>query len=156
MLSVRTLIVLSFSVVMSFSATAFAGTSTDESGTLVCVNDKWEEKVLDDGTKVADYAGPCINIPADPAAERFVEDCTGKYEFKPDDTWKGSGTCTLNLKDGHITSAWEEGSDLKEYTYKYTGGDGKYKGAGGSGTYKTDNLSDRFAGGHFKGKMELP
>ena len=30
--------------------------------------------------------------------------------------------------------SWEEGSHLKEYIYKNTGGTGKYEGASGGGT----------------------
>ncbi len=41
--------------------------------------------------------------------------------------WKDSGTCTYTFKDGDkISDAWEEGSHLKEYIYKYTGGTCKY------------------------------
>lgn len=133
-----------------------AAEAINEAGVMVCANDKWDEKEIEKGHKLVDYAGPCVNIPDDPAAEKFVEDCKGKYEYLPDESWKGSGTCTLNLKDGHVSASWEEGSHLKEYTYKYTGGDGKYKNAGGGGAYKTDNVTDRFAGGRFKGKMVLP
>ncbi len=150
------LFAVSAGLLVSGSFTVAAGKNVSEAGVIVCVNDKWDEKEIEKGHKIADYAGPCVNIPDDPAAEKFVEDCVGKYEFMPDESWKGSGTCTLNLKGGHVTSSWEEGSHLKEYTYKYTGGDGKYKGATGSGTYKTDNLTDRFMGGRFKGNMELP
>ena len=46
----------------------------------------------------------------------------------PDKSWKGTGTCTYNFKDGKLNDSWEEGSHLKEYTYKNTGGSGKYKG----------------------------
>jgi hypothetical protein len=141
---------------LSFAGQSNAGTTIDEKGVLVCVNDKWEEKEIEKGHKIADYAGPCVSIPDDPAAEKFVEDCVGKYEFMPDESWKGSGTCTLNLKGGHVSATWEEGSHLKEYTYTYTGGDGTYKGASGGGTYTTESLTDRFGGGRFKGKMELP
>lgn len=137
-------------------AWAAVAASVNEAGVMVCANDKWEEKEVEKGHKLVDYAGPCVTIPDDAAAEKFVEDCTGKYEFMPDESWKGSGSCTLNLKGGHVTATWEEGSHLKEYTYKYTGGDGKFKGASGGGTYKTENVTDRFAGGRFKGKMELP
>ena len=35
----------------------------------------------------------------------------------------------------NYTDSWEEGSHLKEYTYKNTGGTGKYEGASGGGTY---------------------
>ena len=51
---------------------------------------------------------------------------------------------------------WEEGSHLKEYTYKITGGTGKYENASGGGTYMYENLSDTIAGGTYKGQMVLP
>ena len=74
----------------------------------------------------------------------------------PDGSWKGSGTCTDTYKGGdkaHFT--WEEGSHLKGYTYKYTGGTGKYEGAKGEGTYTWDNLTDTLAGGRYKDKIVL-
>src|SRR6478672_9340957 len=44
-------------------------------------------------------------------------------------------------KDGDkLYESWEEGS-LKEYTYKTTGGTGKYQGASGGGTYFYENLT---------------
>ena len=52
--------------------------------------------------------------------------CVGKYEYMPDDSWKGSGT-----KGGKLFNSWEEGSHLKEYTYKVTGGTDKFEGASG-------------------------
>jgi hypothetical protein len=55
-----------------------------------------------------------------------------------------------------VTSTWEEGSNLKENPYKYTGGTGKYQGASGSGTYTYENLTDTLAGGRYKGTMQLP
>jgi hypothetical protein len=99
----------------------------------------------------------CVIGPDDPAAPRFAEDCVGKYEYMPDGSWKGSGTCTDTYKGGDKKyDAWEEGSHLKEYTYKITGGTGKYEGASGGGTYLYENLTDTLAGGRFKGTMELP
>ncbi len=74
----------------------------------------------------------------------------------PDQSWKASGTCTETLKGGKIFDSWEEGSQLKEYTYKFTGGTGEYQGAGGGGTYFYDNLTDTLSGGRYKGKRELP
>ena len=44
--------------------------------------------------------------------------------------------------------SWEEGSHLKEYTYKITGGTGKYEGASGGGTYMYENVSDTIARRH--------
>ena len=49
--------------------------------------------------------------------------------------------------------SWEEGSHLKEYTYKITGGTGKYQGASGGGTYLYENLTDTLAGGRFNGQI---
>jgi len=34
-----------------------------------------------------------------------------------------------------VYEAFEEGSHLKEYSYKITGGTGKYEAASGGGTY---------------------
>ena len=75
----------------------------------------------------------------------------------PDGSWKASGTCTDTYKDGDTKfESWEEGSALKDYTYKITGGTGKYKGAGGGGTYIYENLTDTLSGGSYKGTIELP
>ena len=52
--------------------------------------------------------------------------------------------------------AWEEGSALKEYTYRITGGTGKYQDASGGGTYVYENLTDTLAGGTYKGQIVLP
>ena len=140
------------------SGGANAGKAVDEAGAIVCINDKWNETELEKGHKLVDYAGRCVDVPDDPALEKYTEDCVGKYEYMPDESWKGSGSCTLNFKSksDHITSTWEEGSHLKEYPYKYSGGTGKYQGASGGGTYFYDNLTDTLSGGRFKGKMELP
>ena len=51
---------------------------------------------------------------------------------------------------------WEEGSHLKEYTYKVTGGSGKYQGATGGGTYFYENLTDTLSGGTYKETIQLP
>jgi hypothetical protein len=141
------------------SGTALAGTVVEQAGVLVCVNDKWDEKEVEKGHKLVDYAGRCVAIPDDAAAQKHTEDCVGKYEYMPDESWKGSGSCSYNFKDksgDHLTDTWEEGSQLKEYTYKYTGGTGKYQGVTGGGTYMYDQLTDTLSGGRFKGKMELP
>ncbi len=136
---------------------AYAGKTVEEAGVLVCVNDKWDEKEPEKGHKLVDYAGRCVAVPDDPAAPKYTEDCVGNYEYMPDESWKGSGTCTWNFKSGDkVTDTFEEGSHLKEYVYKTTGGTGKYKGASGGGTYTMDSLSDTLMGGRFKGKMVLP
>jgi hypothetical protein len=124
---------------------------------IVCVNDKWDEKEVEKGHKLVDYAGRCVNVPNDPGAEKVTEDCVGKYEYMPDESWKGSGTCTRTHKGGDKTfDSWEEGSQLKEYPYKVTGGTGKFQGASGGGTYIYENLTDTLSGGTYKGAMQLP
>jgi hypothetical protein len=76
----------------------------------------------------------------------------------PDETYKGSGTCTLKFKEAGdtLTDTWEEGSNLKETPYKITGGTGKYEGASGGDTYTCENLTDTLAGGRYKGTIKLP
>jgi hypothetical protein len=138
--------------------TANAGeTISDGPGTMACVTDKWDEKEPEKGHKLVDAAMRCIAIPNDPAAPKSVGDCVGKYEYMPDESWKGSGTCTYTYKNGDkLNDSWEEGSHLKEYTYKNTGGTGKYEGASGGGTYMYENITDTVAAGTYKGTIELP
>jgi hypothetical protein len=127
-------------------------------GAMACVNDKWDEKEVEKGHKLVDFAGRCINVPTTPSDPKSAGDCVGKYEYMPDESWKGSGTCTYTFKGGDtVSDSWEEGSALKEeYTYKFTGGTGKYKGATGGGTYFYENITDTLAGGAYKGRLELP
>ena len=144
-------------LLMLGSGGAHAGKTTDEAGALACVTDKWDEKEPEKGHKFVDFAGRCIAIPNDPAAPKYAEDCVGKYEYMPDETWKGSSSCTYTFKDGDkMTDTTEEGSDLKEYKYTITGGTGKYAGASGGGTYFYENLTDTLAGGKYKGQLVLP
>jgi hypothetical protein len=140
------------------SGAAKAGqTINDGPGALACVNDKWDEKEVDKGHKLVDYAGRCIAIPDDAAATKSTMDCVGKYEYMPDKSWKGAGTCTHTYKGGDkINESWEEGSHLKESSYKYTGGTGKYQNASGGGTYTLEELTDTLMGGKYKGTIELP
>ena len=132
----------------------------NEAGALACVNDKWDVKEPEKGHKLVDYAGRYVAIPDDPAAPKRTGECVGKYEYMPDGSWKGSGTCTYAIKGedkgDKINMTWEEGSHLKEYTYKNTGGTGKYEGTGGGGTYKLEELTDTLLGGKYKGTIELP
>jgi hypothetical protein len=139
------------------SGAATAGQTINEAAAMACVNDKWDEKEVEKGHKLVDFAGRCINIPNDPAAPKSAGNCVGKYEYMPDESWKGSGTCTYTFKGGDtLSDSWEEGSHLKEYTYKYTGGTGKYQGASGGGTYMYENITDTLAGGTYKGQLVLP
>jgi hypothetical protein len=139
------------------SGAANAGETINEAGAIACINDKWDEKVVERGHKLVDYAGRCIDIPNDPAAPKYTEDCVGKYEYMPDESWKASGSCAVTFKSGDkMSTTWEEGSHLKEYPYKITGGTGKYEGASGGGTYIYENLTDTLSGGKYKGQIELP
>jgi hypothetical protein len=129
----------------------------NEAGALACVNDKWDVKEPEKGHKLVDYAGRYVAIPDDPAAPKRTGECVGKYEYMPDGSWKGAGTCTVSDKGGgKINESWEEGSHLKEYSYKWTGGTGKYQNASGGGTYTCEELTDTLMGGKYKGTMELP
>lgn len=139
------------------SGAAKAGQTIDDVGAIVCVNDKWDETEPDKDHKLVDWAGRCVTVPDDPAAPKSTADCVGKYEYMPDKSWKGSGTCTYTFKGGDkLYDSWEEGSALKEYTYKNTGGTGKYQGASGGGTYTMEELTDTLMGGKYKGAIELP
>jgi hypothetical protein len=136
---------------------AKAGQTINDVGAIACVNDKWDVKEPEKGHKLIDYAGRCVNIPDDVAAPKSTGDCVGKYEYMPDKSWKGSGTCTYAIKGGdNVNMTWEEGSHLKEYTYKNTGGTGTLEGARGGGTYTLEELTDTLLGGKYKGTIELP
>ena len=139
------------------SGVANAGQTIKDVGAMACVNDKWDEKEPEKGHKLVDFAGRCINVPDDAAEAKNAGDCVGKYEYMPDGSWKGSGTCSYTFKGGDKQNdSWEEGSHLKEYTYKITGGTGKYEGASGGGTYMYENITDTLAGGRCKGQVVLP
>ena len=136
---------------------AIAGQTVDVAGTIACVTDKRDEKEPDKGHKLVKAALRCVVIPDDAALPKFVQDCVGKYEYMPDKSWKSAGTCTGDLKGGDkIYDTWEEGSHLKEYTYKYTGGTGTFEGASGGGTYMYESLTDTLTGGTYKGQLVLP
>jgi hypothetical protein len=122
-------------------------------GSLAYMVDKWDVKKSEKGHKLVDYAGRCVAIPDDAAAH--TGKLVGKYEYLPDGSWKGSGTCTYTYEGGdELNESWEE--DANKGTYKYTGGTGKYAGASGGGTYTVEELTDTLAGGKHKGAIELP
>jgi hypothetical protein len=138
------------------SGTAMAEKSTAEAGALMCVADKWDEKEVEKGHKLADAVMRCVVVPDDSALPKYTQDCTAKYEYLSDGSWKGAGTCTNTYKGGDKAyEAYEEGSHLKEYTYKKTGGTGKFEGVGGGGTYFYEALSDTLFGGRYKGTLIL-
>ena len=136
---------------------AKAGQTINEAGAFACVSDKWDVKEPEKGHKLVDSAGRCVLVPDDPAAPKYAEDCVGKYEYMPDGSWKGSGTCIHTYKNGDkLHEAWEEGSQLKAYPYKLSDGTGKHQGASGGGTYIYENVTDTLSGGRYKGTIELP
>ena len=137
---------------------ANAGQTINEVGAIACVNDKWDVKEPEKGHKLIDYAGRYVAIPDDPAAPKRTGECVGKYEYMPDGSWKGSGTCAYTVKGetDKLNMTWEEGSHLKEYTFTNTGGTGKYQNASGGGTYTLEELTDTLLGGKYKGTIELP
>jgi len=136
---------------------ANAGKTSYEEADLACVIDKWDEKEPDKGHKLVDYASRCIIIPDDGASPKAAETCSGKFEYKPDGSWKGTGPAPTPSKGGDTMSlTWEEGSHLKEYVYTKTGGTGKYQGVKGGGTYAYDNLTDTVTAGRIKGTFILP
>jgi hypothetical protein len=144
-------------MLMLGAVSAKAGETINDVGAMACINDKWDVTEPEKGHKLVDYAGRCVLIPDDAAAPKATEECVGKYEYMPDESWKGSGTCTNTYKGGDkISLTWEEGSHLKEYTYKNTGGTGKFENAGGGGTYTLEELTDTLMGGKYKGTIELP
>jgi hypothetical protein len=136
---------------------AIADSTVDVAGAIACVMDKWDEKEPDKGHKLVEAAMRCVIIPNGSVLPKFVQDCVGKYEYMPDKSWKGAMTCTDNLTGGDkIYETWEEGSHLKEYTYKYNGGTGKYEGTSGGGTYMYESLTNTLTGGTYQGKLVLP
>lgn len=157
MKTMQRLVTVSAALLLIGSGTANAGKTVEE-GALACVNDKWNESEQEKGHKVVDYAGRCVSIPDTAAMPKGSEECAGTYEFMPDGSWKGSGTCTLSYANGQekISKRWEEGSHLKESTYTYTGGTGRFDGVSGGGSYKLDPLTDTLYGGRYKGVLEQP
>ena len=138
------------------SGVASAGEPKKDTGAMACVNDKWDVKEPEKGHKLVDAAMRCVLISDDAAEPTISQDCVGNYEYMPDGSWKGTGTCTDNYPEGKISLTWEEGSHLKEYTYTKTSGTGKYQGVKGGGTYMYQNLTDTLSGGRSKGTIELP
>jgi hypothetical protein len=144
-------------LVVFASGVANAGQTIDLAGAMTCVVDKWDESEPEKGHKLANYAGRCVIIPDASNASKYAEECVGNYEYMPDGSWKGAGTCTADFKGGdEIFLTWNEGSQLAEFSYEFTGGTGKYEGAKGGGTYKVDELTSTLYGGRKKGTLELP
>jgi hypothetical protein len=136
---------------------ANAGESIDEAGAIVCVVDKWDEKEVEKGHKLADYAGRCVKVSNLAGGDKVLEECAGKYEYLPDASWTGSGSCTRTHPGGDKTfDTWEEKSGMTAYPYKVTGGTGKFEGASGGGTYFHEQLTDTLSAGTYNGKVMVP
>ena len=90
-------------LILGSGAAANAGNTINDVGTMACVTDKWDEKEPEKGHKLVDAAMRCLSIPNDPAAPKSAGDCVGKYEYMPDGSWKGSGTCSYTFKGGDKT-----------------------------------------------------
>jgi hypothetical protein len=133
-----------------------AGQTTNEAGAIVCVNDKWDEKEVGKGHKLVDAVQRCVIVPNDPSGTKFIEDCVGKYEYLPDQSWKGSGTCTDNIGKDKRYDSWGGRFAPEGIHVQITGGTGKWEGASGGGTYVYENLSDTIAAGTYKGQIVLP
>ncbi len=92
------------------SGAASAGEAISDAGAFACVADKWDETEPEKAHKWVDYVGRCVGIPDASAAPKYTEDCVGKFEYMPDGSWKGSGTCTFNFKGGDkMYGSFEEG-----------------------------------------------
>ena len=63
------------------SGTADAGQTINEAGVLACVTDKWDEKEVEKGHKLVDADVRCVDIPNDPSALKYSQECKGKYEY---------------------------------------------------------------------------
>ena len=92
---------------------ASAGEPKKDTGAMACVNDKWDVKEPEKGHKLVDAAMRCVLIPDDLAEPTISQDCAGNYEYMPDGSWKGTGTCKYNYPEGKKSLTWEEVSQLK-------------------------------------------
>ena len=81
----------------------------------------------------------------------------GKVRVHAGRELEGQRVLHVQLQErGQETDTFEEGSHLKEYTFKITGGTGQYQGASGGGTYTNEELTDTLLGGKYKGQLVLP
>ena len=82
------------------SGIAKAAEPIKDTGAMACVTDKWDVKEPEKGHKLVDAAMRCVLVPDDPAEPTISQDCVGNYEYMPDESWKGNGTCTDNYPGG--------------------------------------------------------
>ena len=112
------------------------------------MNDKWDEKEPEKGHKLVDYASRCVIVPDDTAASKSQK--SAQVSTSTCLTGVGRAAEPAPIPQGRRHQGqfrWEEGSHLKEYTYKITGGTGKFKGASGGGTYMYEELDGHSLGG---------
>jgi hypothetical protein len=62
-----------FALFLFCVAPAKAGETINEAGALGLVTDKWDEKEVEKGHKLVDYAGRCVAIPDDAAAPKSAK-----------------------------------------------------------------------------------
>jgi hypothetical protein len=87
-------------LVIASHGAANAGKDLEESGALVCVMDKWDEKEPEKGHKLVDAVMRCGVVPDDTSLEKYAQDCTGKYEYMPDGTWRGAAHAPTAIRAG--------------------------------------------------------
>ena len=78
------LVALPLPLIVLWSGTANAGPNYQRCRGPRLRERKWDEKEVEKGHKVVDYAGRCVKVPDDPAAPKATSDCVGKYEYMPD------------------------------------------------------------------------
>jgi len=139
------------------SGAAKAGQTINDVGAIACVNDKWNESEPDKGHKLVDYAGRCVNIPDDPAAPKATADCVGKYEYMPDKSWKGSGTCTYTFKGGDkLNDSWRRVRTSRNTRTRIPVERANTKALVAAARTPLRELTDTLLGGKYKGTIQLP
>ena len=146
-------------LLLGAAGAANAQESIESSGYDGCVTDLWDVMELDEGHSVVLAKFRCVTFTDDPTSPVHYStgDCTGTYEFMPDESWKSSGYCTWTFRDGDTAflKFWE-GSDMEVSRYDWVGGTGRYTGATGGGTYTTEQLTDTLTANRIEEVMELP
>jgi hypothetical protein len=138
------------------SGVATAGEPIKDTGAMACVTDKWDVKEPEKGHKLVEAAMRCVLIPDDPAEPTISQDCAGNYEYLPDESWKGAGTCTDNYPDGKINLTWEEGlTSRSTHTSKRAAPENTRESRAGGHTC-TRVLATPFRGADTKGRYSYP
>ena len=77
---------------------ANAAETINDTGALACINDKWDEKEVDKGHKLVDYAGRCINIPADRLHRSTLKTAWASTSTCPTRVGRAAEPAPTNLK----------------------------------------------------------